>query len=355
MPSDTLTSRKIATSRLTMHVLSGGSQPGDRPVLFVHGNVSSGVFFRDDLTRLPPGFCGLAPDLRGYGQTEPKAIAAARGVRDFSDDLHSLVVALGLDRGPGLVLLGWSVGGAVVMQYAIDHPQLVAGLVLEAPMSPYGFGGTHGVDGKPCFPDFAGSGGGAVNPDFIARLRQAGDPGDVAVGRNVVVIGGGMTAIDAAVQSKKLGAECVTIVYRRGQQQMPASRHEQQWAQHNGVLIRTWSVLQALHSANGRLAWATFADVAERDGRLAETGQTWTIEADMLLKAIGQTLDARVVPGIELQGGRIRTDADGRTSIAGVWAGGDCRHGGRDLTVEAVQHGKLAAESIHRALERAPR
>ena len=172
MPSDTLTSRKIATSRLTMHVLSGGSQPGDRPVLFVHGNVSSGVFFRDDLTRLPPGFCGLAPDLRGYGQTEPKALDVARGVRDFSDDLHSLVVELGLDRGPGLVLLGWSVGGAVVMQYAIDHPEQVAGLVLEAPMSPYGFGGTHGLDGKPCFPDFAGSGGGAVNPDFVARLHS---------------------------------------------------------------------------------------------------------------------------------------------------------------------------------------
>ena len=172
MPSDTLTSRKIATSRLTMHVLSTGSQPGDRPVLFVHGNVSSGVFFRDDLTRLPPGFCGLAPDLRGYGQTEPKALDVARGVRDFSDDLHSLVVELGLDRGPGLVLLGWSVGGAVVMQYAIDHPEQVAGLVLEAPMSPYGFGGTHGLDGKPCFPDFAGSGGGAVNPDFVARLHS---------------------------------------------------------------------------------------------------------------------------------------------------------------------------------------
>ena len=190
--------------------------------------------------------------------------------------------------------------------------------------------------------------------DFIAGLRQASDLGDVEVGRNVVVLGDGMTAIDAAVQSKKLGAENVTIVYHRGQQQMPASRDEQRFAQQHGVLIRTWSVLQALHSANGRLAWATFADVAGRDGHLAETGTTWTIEADMLLKAIGQTLDASVVPGIELQGGRIRTDADGRTSIAKVWAGGDCRFGGRDLTVEAVQHGKLAAESMHRAFDAAP-
>ncbi len=186
--------------------------------------------------------------------------------------------------------------------------------------------------------------------EFIARLRQADDLSEVPVGRHVVVLGGGMTAIDAAVQSKKLGAEQVTIVYRRGQDRMPASPHEQDWAQRNGVLIRTWGVLQALHSANGRLAWATFAEVAERDGALVETGETWTLEADMLFKAIGQTFDARSAPGIELQGGRVKTDADGRTSLPGVWAGGDCRFGGRDLTVEAVQHGKLAALSIDRAL-----
>ncbi len=191
--------------------------------------------------------------------------------------------------------------------------------------------------------------------DFIARLRQADDLSELPVGRHVVVLGGGMTAIDAAVQSKKLGAEQVTIVYRRSQEQMPASPHEQEWAQKNGVLIRTWSVLQALHSANGRLAWATFAEVAERDGRLVETGETWTLEADMLLKAIGQTFDPSGAPGIELQSGRIKTDAEGRTSIAKIWAGGDCRFGGRDLTVEAVQHGKLSAESMHRAIDQAQR
>ena len=128
------------------------------------------------------------------------------------------------------------------------------------------------------------------------------------------------------------------------------SAHEQEWAQRSGVAIRTWAVLEALHSANGRLAWTTFAEVAERDGRLVETGETWTLEADMLLKAIGQTFDASGTPGIELRDGRIITDADGRTSMPKVWAGGDCRFGGRDLTVEAVQHGKLAAESIDRAL-----
>ena len=189
--------------------------------------------------------------------------------------------------------------------------------------------------------------------DFIARLRQADDFGALPVGRRVVVLGGGMTAIDAAVQAKKLGAEQVTIVYRRGQEQMPASAHEQALAQNNGVLIRTWSVLEALHSAGGHLAWATFAGVQERDGRLVGTGESWTIEADMLLKAIGQKLDADDVQGIALQAGRIKVDAEGRTSMARVWAGGDCAFGGRDLTVEGVQQGKVAAQSIDRVL-RAP-
>jgi len=173
MPADhAITSRKVKTSRLTMHVLEGPGQAGDRPVLFVHGNVSSGAFFRRELTSLPPGFRGLAPDLRGYGQTEPLPIDATRGLRDWTDDLHSLVEALGLHQGPPIVLLGWSVGGAVVLQYAADHPDHVAGLVLEAPMSPYGFGGTRDLVGTPCFPDFAGSGGAGANPDFVARLGR---------------------------------------------------------------------------------------------------------------------------------------------------------------------------------------
>lgn len=173
MPArDAITSRSVQTSRLTMHVLQGPGQAGDRPVLFVHGNVSSGVFFRRELERLPPGFVGYAPDLRSYGRTESLPVDATRGLRDWSDDLHSLVVALGLHQGPPIVLLGWSVGGAVVLQYALDHAQHVAGLVLEAPMSPYGFGGTHGLSGTPCFPDFAGSGGAGANPDFVARLGR---------------------------------------------------------------------------------------------------------------------------------------------------------------------------------------
>ncbi len=131
---------------------------------------------------------------------------------------------------------------------------------------------------------------------------------------------------------------------------MPASGHEQAWAQNNGVLIRTWSVLKALHASVGAVSGATFATVREQDGKLVETGDTWTVEADMVLKAIGQTLGAGAAEGVALKGGRIAVDAEGRTSMPGVWAGGDCTFGGRDLTVEGVQHGKLAAHSIDRAL-----
>lgn len=186
--------------------------------------------------------------------------------------------------------------------------------------------------------------------DFIARLRQATDFSTLPVGRRVLVIGGGMTAVDAAVQSRKLGAEEVTIVYRRGQAQMSASAHEQAWAQHNGVLIRTWSALKKLHADAGRVSGATFATMREDGGRLVETGETWTVAADMVFKAIGQALDAAPAAGIALEGGRIRVDAHGRTSRTGVWAGGDCTLGGRDLTVEGVEHGKIAAHSIDAVL-----
>ena len=188
--------------------------------------------------------------------------------------------------------------------------------------------------------------------DFIAGLRQASDPSAVPVGRRVVVIGGGMTAVDAAVQSRKLGAQEVTIVYRRDQQRMPASRHEQDWAQLNGVTIRTWSVLKALDASDGHVEGATFAGVHEVGGKLEVTGRHWSIEADTVLKAIGQTLVLAdpLLSTLVLDAGRIKVDEEGRSSLTHVWAGGDCTSGGRDLTVEAVEHGRIAAHSIDRAL-----
>lgn len=188
--------------------------------------------------------------------------------------------------------------------------------------------------------------------DFIAELRQASDLSTLPVGRSVVVIGGGMTAVDAAVQSRKLGAEEVTIAYRRGAESMSASHVEQEWAQTNGVTIRHFAAPKEVLCTDGAVTGVRFAATAMEGGRLVETGERFVIAADMVLKAIGQTyVPEPVGQSIALTGGRIATDEDGRTSLARVWAGGDCRAGGRDLTVEAVEHGKVAAISIHATLQ----
>jgi glutamate synthase (NADPH/NADH) small chain len=188
--------------------------------------------------------------------------------------------------------------------------------------------------------------------DFIAALRQADDLATLPVGRRVVVIGGGMTAVDAAVQSKLLGAESVHIVYRRGVEAMSASTAEQEWAQTHGVTIHHWLApvdIVASSGDSGHAGAVRFARQALVDGKLTPTGEVETLEADMVLKAIGQQLGNPVLAqaGLALEGGRIATDADGKTSRPGVWAGGDCRAGGLDLTVEAVAHGKQSALAIH--------
>ncbi|MEZ5925432.1 MAG: NAD(P)-dependent oxidoreductase [Hyphomicrobiaceae bacterium] len=189
---------------------------------------------------------------------------------------------------------------------------------------------------------------------YISGLRQAKDLGKLPVGRRVVVIGGGMTAIDIAVQSKLLGAEDVTILYRRGKAQMNASTYEQDLAQTKGVKIKHWVRPRRIVAQKGHVAAVECEYTAEKAGKLAGTGETFSLPADMVFKAIGQTFDpAPVGKAIKLDGGRIKVDAEGRTSVKGIWAGGDCTAGGEDLTVTAVADGREAAESMHRALSRA--
>jgi glutamate synthase (NADPH/NADH) small chain len=185
--------------------------------------------------------------------------------------------------------------------------------------------------------------------DFIATLRQAGDLAALPIGRRVVVIGGGMTAVDAAVQSKLLGAEEVTIVYRRGKAEMNASEYEQDLAASKGVTIRHWLAPKHVLAEGERVTGIELDYMAMQGDRLAPTGETLTLACDQVFKAIGQTL-ATEGEGLVLSGGRIAVDAEGRTSLAGVWAGGDCASGGDDLTVTAVAEGRDAAESIHRWL-----
>lgn len=187
--------------------------------------------------------------------------------------------------------------------------------------------------------------------DFIAALRQSTGKTDIPVGRRVVVIGGGMTAIDAAVQAKLLGAEEVTICYRRGREHMNASTYEQDLATSRGVTIRHWlQPRRILARDDGKVAGIELDYTSEVDGRLAATGETGILAADHILKAIGQTLEADSLGIVALQSGRIVVDEEGRTSLDRVWAGGDCRLGGEDLTVSAVAQGRDAAQSIHHAL-----
>ncbi|MEZ4428647.1 MAG: alpha/beta hydrolase [Nannocystaceae bacterium] len=176
MPSP-VTAAKIKTDRLETHYLRAG--PAGAPtVALIHGNVSSSAFFAETAAALADaGYHVIAPDLRGFGGSQARPVDATRGVRDFSDDLHALFAALEL-RG-GLHLVGWSVGGSVVMQYAIDHAADVASLTLQNPGSPFGFGGTRGPAGALCHDDGAGSGGGTANPEFAAMLA-AGERGDAS-------------------------------------------------------------------------------------------------------------------------------------------------------------------------------
>ena len=189
---------------------------------------------------------------------------------------------------------------------------------------------------------------------YIAELRQADDLSTLPVGRRVVVIGGGMTAIDKASQARRLGAEDVTMVYRRGPNQMGASQYERELAQTDGVKIKFNAQPTRLVEASGHVTGVEFEYTTERNGRLVGTGETFVIDADMVFWATGQVFVGEALNGagqsIELEGGRIKVDAERRTSMPRVWAGGDCVAGGKDLTVVAVEDGKVAAESINRAL-----
>ncbi|WP_271879656.1 NAD(P)-dependent oxidoreductase [Phaeobacter italicus] len=184
--------------------------------------------------------------------------------------------------------------------------------------------------------------------DFIAELRQADDLTNLAVGRNVVVIGGGMTAVDAAVQSKLLGSENVTIAYRRGRDAMGASRFEQDLAATKGVKLMFNVQPVAIHG-NGACAEIELEYTRSEGGTLTGTGETVRIAADQVYKAIGQTLEGQP-DALALEGRKIKVDENGRTSVEGVWAGGDCASGGEDLTVTAVAEGRDAAMDIHASL-----
>lgn len=164
---DGVETRTVDTDRLETHLLERGHERNEA-VVFLHGNISSARFFGELLAELPDECYAVAPDLRGFGHSERRPIDATRGLRDFADDVHALTETLDLDR---VSFVGWSTGGGIALQYAIDRPTAVESLTLINPVSPYGFGGTR-RDGTPCQPDYAGTGGGFTNDEFVERIAS---------------------------------------------------------------------------------------------------------------------------------------------------------------------------------------
>ncbi len=186
--------------------------------------------------------------------------------------------------------------------------------------------------------------------DFIADLRQANDFSEIPIGKDVVVIGGGMSAIDAAIQAKLLGAQNVTICYRRGAEKMGASEYEQNLALSKGVIIKHYYAPRKIKTKNGKVVEVEFDIVTEKNGELIKTGEKISLKADQIFKAIGQKLNTENLSGIKLKSGRILVDEEMRTSEKMIFAGGDCIFGGEDLTVTAAANGRDAAIAINKQL-----
>lgn len=259
--------------------------------------------------------------LNEYGIAAYKTVDGfAASEVDYILEIGGIEVVHGKGLGDGLDLA----------QLLSDHDAVFVGV---------GLGGARdlGIEGS----DLAG-----VRPavDFIAEVRQAGSLGEVEVGRRVVVIGGGMTAVDAASQSLRLGAEEARIVYRRGPEGLSASDREISFAKDTGAQVRYWSQPRRI-VGNGSVESVEF-EYTKADGEsLVGTGETYSLQADMVLVAAGQALAGDVLGGLDTSGGKVAVDAQRRTSLEGVWAGGDCV-AGKDLTVTAVEDGKVAAHSI---------
>ncbi len=163
--------RTVATPRLEVNVLHRPGEQRDAPVVFVHGNCSSSLFWQPLMLSLPME--SYAIDLRGFGRTQTLPLDATRGLGDFADDVLATLDALGIARAH---LVGWSMGGGVVQQVLLTRPEAVASLTLQAPVSPYGFGGT-AAGGRSLSPDGVGTGAGGANPAFVQALASK-DRGD---------------------------------------------------------------------------------------------------------------------------------------------------------------------------------
>jgi glutamate synthase (NADPH/NADH) small chain len=247
-------------------------------------------------------------------------IAAYKTVDDFAQIEINYILSVG----------GIDVKHRVTLGEDVQLPELVRDF--DAVFLGIGLGQSNnlGIDGE--------NKEGVINAiDYIAELRQADDKSKLPIGKTVVVIGGGMTAIDIAVQSRHLGAQQVHMVYRRGPEKMSASVFEQALAQTSGVTIHHRAPPKRILGDDH----VTGVEFETDDGK-------FVLYADMVFKAIGQQMEG--IGDLDMDNGRMVVNEGHRTSHEKVWAGGDCVVGGNDLTVSAVQHGKVAAIDIDRHL-----
>jgi pimeloyl-ACP methyl ester carboxylesterase len=164
-----VTPKVIKTDRVTTRVLFTGPDDGV-PVLFLHGNASSATWWEENMVSLPPGYRGMAPDLRGFGDADlRKKVDATRGTGDWADDAVALLDHLGIARAH---IAGCSLGGCVVWYMLREYPERFLTASLVDAGSPFGYGGTKDVEGTPCYDDYAGSGGGLSNPELIKRMAE---------------------------------------------------------------------------------------------------------------------------------------------------------------------------------------
>jgi glutamate synthase (NADPH/NADH) small chain len=202
--------------------------------------------------------------------------------------------------------------------------------------------GIEGEDLEGCFEamDF-------IIPTRLKRLDEC------VVGDNVLVIGAGNTAIDVATAAARLGAAFVTIVYRRGEKDMPAFKYEYNLAKSDAVKFLWYTVPRRIVGTDGKVSGLECHKVkATADNKLELIpGSVHVIPCDMVVKALGQ--DAlydlyKSIPGLQVEGKKVVVDPKtGATSVKGLFAGGDCINGGGEV-VDAVEHGKIAAHGILR-------
>ena len=284
-----ITSHYIQTARLKMHYIVYGPAAGI-PVVLIHGNLSTGRFYEHVMPNAPAGYCFIMPDMRGFGDTERLPIDATRGLRDWADDTYSLVQALGIKQP--VHLAGWSTGGAAIAAYAMDRPAQVASLTFIDPVSPYGFGGTH-LDGTPCYPDFAGSGGGTGNQEFAQSIANGDRSAESPLSPRNVINSSYWAAShrEPAEREDMLVGEILKSV--TGDDGYPGDLTPS--ANWPGIAPGTRGILNAL---SGKYCnWAGIADISPKPPILWVHGSTDIVVADGSAWEMGTLGKMGIVPG----------------------------------------------------------